>query len=121
MKNGRIYGNTATSLNLTKLAHYMYNATDPCDIMECEDENGLYYQIRTDNITGFTGHYTEEEVNEYLESLADDDMEMTLNAEDESKWGSEAFNGMVLTLGDIKYFAGEWGKPVDELMKDISL
>ena len=116
---GRIYGNERTELTLTTLADKMYCCTDPCDIMECDTPDGLRYRMRTDYTDGYGEYMTAEEVNETLESYADDDMEFTLNTDAPEKWGSEAENGMIVSLGEIRRLAKEWGVPVENLLNEV--
>lgn len=69
----RTYGNERTHLNLTEKAQKVYSNTDPLSIIEYEhEENGkIKYDYSMFGV--FEDHYmSEAEVNEFLESLADD-------------------------------------------------
>lgn len=65
----RTFGIDATALTLSDLAMDIYSTTDPLDITEIrdEDDNVLYYELS--GCLDATG-LTEEDVNDYLESLA---------------------------------------------------
>ena len=69
-KHCKVYGDTKTSLTLTEKAYSAYSQCDPCSIREYESDDGdLLYAI-----SGIDDRrdMTEEDVNRYFESLADE-------------------------------------------------
>lgn len=103
----RIYGNTATSLNLNRLAYIVYRDSDPLTITEYDSDSGLRYRlsgiIEADNLT-------EEEVNDMLteDEMLDsfDEYEFAADSDvlgSEDAFGSE-YNGTV-TLSDMRSMA----------------
>lgn len=69
----RIYGSERTHLTLSEKAELLYSNTDPLTIAEIETDGGYVYEIT--GCIDCDGVMTEEEVNEFLESLYDEDEE----------------------------------------------
>lgn len=69
MKKGKRFGDVKTHLALTEKADKVYSASDPFDIYEIETDSGYRY-----NTYGMmeTSNLTADELNEMLESLADE-------------------------------------------------
>lgn len=92
----RCYGNDHTHIYLTDKAQALYDQTDPMHIWEWEDEDAdgetIYLYTITETYERGDGKWmTEDELNEYLEGIADEEAEFvamnylwTIDS-----WGSE--------------------------------
>lgn len=103
----RIYGNTATSLTLNRLAYIVYRDSDPLTITEYDSDNGLRYRlsgiIKADGLTA-------EEVNDMLteDELLDAYDEYKFTADSDNPYAEDAFGseyGGTVTLREMRDMA----------------
>ena len=103
----RIYGNTATSLDLNRLAYIVYRDSDPLTITEYDTDSGLRYRlsgiIEADNLTA-------DEVNDMLteDEILDSFNDYEFTANPDVLGAEDAFGNMydgTVTLADLRNMA----------------